>query len=381
MNANTVSTKPFTLDEALGEDYSKKKVEPVVQPVKETLFERLKKTKNVNEDHWDNEPDIIRNKSNKDLNLLLTAMKVWSPMVAAIGSSHKDGSIEDATVDLHHLISSCNEVVGHLSGEFADAGFSLATERNRWVLRQLLSNVSITLSKQFMMNGNADNQTIKELYSNLMGIVTGNISTHIPAENVELVSELTEKSREKYSNLTTLLTLGDDKPLSEDDESAIACSLLKAMEPVVNELQRFAWFIEPQAVAQKCAEQVILGAGYLYESCLAGGLKPTGRGSTMFMQSCLDRSSSSFVTSYRKHAYETVNYIKSIIEAPERKQEIKKVQTVGIPFDQINKSFEKSLGLQVSLTKSGAEFLKTNLMGGTNNGKKSEAGDGTSRQP
>jgi hypothetical protein len=381
--SNTVPTKPFSLDEALGENYAKKKVATVLveKPEQESLVERLKKTKRVEPSDYQSEDLSAKKRSNKDLNILLTAMKVWSPMIAAIGSSNKEGTIEDATVDLHHLISSCNDVVGHLSAEFADAGLSLASENNRWVLRQLLSNVSITLSKQFMTNGNLDNETIKELYSNLIGIITGSISTRIPNDNVEFVSDLTDKSREKYSDLTNLLTLGDSQPISDDDESAIACSLLKAMEPVVNELQRFAWFIEPQAVAQKCAEQVILGAGYLYESCLAGGLKPTGRGSTMFMQSCLDKSSTSFVNAYRKHAYETINYIKSIIEAPERRQEIKKVKTIGIPFDEINITFEKSLGLQVSLTRSGAEFLKSNLIGGTNVGKKSESGGGGTRQP
>jgi hypothetical protein len=380
--SNTVPTKPFTLDEALGQDYAKKKQPPVVEAKKESLFERLQKAKPVDHTFLDEpEPVYQSKKTDKNLNIVLTALKVWSPMIYAIGSHNREGTIEDSMVELHKLISACNDVVGHISGEFADAGMSLASENNRWVLRQLLSNVSVTLSKQFMTKGNIESQSIKELYSNLMGIITGNISTKIPSENIELVTELTAKSREKYFELSNLLTVGDVKPLSEDDDSAIACSLLKAMEPVVNELQRFAWFIEPQSVAQQCAEQVISGAGYLYESCLAGGLKPSGRGSTMFMQSCLDKSSSSFVSAYRRHAYEAINYIKNIAEVPERKIEIKKVRTIGIPFDEINKTFEELLGLQVSLTKSGAEFLKRNLGGLTNAGKKSDTGDRTGRHP
>tara|TARA_Y100001934_G_C12343031_1_gene771242 strand:- start:941 stop:2104 length:1164 start_codon:yes stop_codon:yes gene_type:complete len=378
--SNVVSTKPLSLDEVLEKAGGEKTADQPVEK-KTGLSDDLKsKLRSSNEAEKDaEEADITVATSpgvNKELNLLLTSMKVWTPMISAIASSSHDLSIEDAMVSLKELIEACSDISTHISGEFAKSEISLASESNRWVMRQILSNVSVTLSKQYLQKQSLELDLVKELYSSLFGVISGKVSDTFPEENRPLMEELTQKSREKYMELKELLYADSNERLNIDNDSAIACSLLKAMEPVTTQLARFSWFAESMLVSQKCAEHVISGAGFLYESTLKDTrVLPGSKGAVMYMQSCLDKAGNLFAAAYSSEARLSLSEIQAFAGDEQRNRALK-LKVAGVPFDAINERFEKNLGLQSSLTKSGAEYLRANLGRYLNDAKKPDnAGD------
>ena len=111
-------------------------------------------------------------------------------------------------------------------------------------------------------------------------------------------------------------------------------------------------------------------------------VKPSRSSRLMLLQSAIDKSSKCLCASYKKEALNTLTAMKDEItrgssDAAQsdviKREVIKKYRGVGIPYERINEAFERSLGLHISFTRSGAQFLKSNLGGLLNAGKKSEA--------
>ena len=383
---NVVNSESFTLDDALSGGYQKaekvmpKKETPVTDDSsrKKILAEAMKNSAKEEREE-EVESLFAQSSDNKKINLMLTAAKVWSPMISVI-TSRSEVSMEDSMVELTQIVRSSTELVTHLVEEIKHAGLPIESEKHRWVLRQILATVSENLSNQYRHAKKIDIETTKELFSHILSSVTGKLPKDLSKGNEGMVSDLIASTREKMNELSGLLSLGEKDDFNPESESAITCSIMKAMQPVVTELEWFSWFTAPEAHSHRLAEMLVGGAGFIYEKIMDGeGLNPSRSSKVMVLQSALDKAGQSLASAYKRQALLTLSEMKDGYKndgsTANKRTVVNRVKHAGIPFEEINKDFEKSLGLHVSLTKSGAEFLNTQLGGLVDGSKKSQHSD------
>lgn len=369
-----------TLDEALAGTEVKKKV---------SLSDEVKKASAKISAVPENDPGFTdrydeEKKANLELNMRLNAIKIWVPMITAVCSNVHAKSEEDASVDLHKIVRDCSDITSHVLKEMESNGYDVSSESNKWVMRTLLANVSESVTRQYATSDKVDVETTKRLLSQAVSFTTGKVPDDTKELNKHLAQDLLEDTKQKITDLRKLFLAGDKKPLSVDEDTAITCSIMKASEAIIEQLEMWSWFADKDMHINKLSEIVISGAGYFYEKLLEDmTVKPSRSSRLMLLQSAIDKSSKCLAASYKKEAHDTLSAIKEEIKqkgAEFKPNIIQAYKGVGIPYDKINEAFERSLGLHISFTKSGAQFLKTNLGGLLNAGKKHER-QGSARKP
>lgn len=326
-----------------------------------------------------------RKEANKTINMLLNALKVWTPMLTAVASQSHAKSEEDASVDLHNIVRHCSDITSHLLHEMKKADIPVEDESHKWVVRQILANVSDTVTNQYRMKDNIDVSTTKNLLSQVISFTTGKVPESTKEENKPLVNELLSETTQRVEDLKNLLLQGEIKPINIDEEIAIQCSIIKSSEEVIANLEWFSWYSSPELHVNKFSEMVLSGAGFFYEKLMEDfPVKPSRPSRVMLLQSSIDKSSRCLSAAYKKEAYSTLSAMREEFKAAEslddKKFTLKSYQALGLPYDKINEHFEKSLGLHISFTKSGAQFLKENL-GGLLNGAKKPKEHGSENKP
>lgn len=323
-----------------------------------------------------------KKQANRDLNMYLNAIKVWTPMITAVSANNHAKSEEDASLDLHRIVRDCSDITRHILNELESNGFEIGSESNKWVIRTILANVSDSVTRQYALKDKIDVSTTKKLLSQAVSFTTGKIPDSTSELNKHLANDLLRETTQKIESLKVLFVSGDKTPVTVEEDTALACSIMKSSELIIEQLEYFSWFSDPEIHVNKLSEIVISGAGFFFEKLLEDiPVKPSRSSRLMLLQSAIDKSSKCLCASYKKEALNTLTAMKdeitqgsadSVQDGVIKKEVIKKYRGVGIPYERINEAFERSLGLHISFTRSGAQFLKSNLGGLLNAGKKSE---------
>lgn len=316
-----------------------------------------------------------RKEANKAINMLLNALKVWTPMLTAVSSQSHAKSEEDASVDLHKIVRDCSDITTHLLSEMKTAGIPVEDESHKWVIRQVLANVSDSVTNQYKMKSKIDVETTKNLLSQVVSFTSGKIPESTKEANKPLVNDLLAATIVRIDDLKALFLQGDVKPLNIEEETAIQCSIIKASDEVISNLEWFSWYSDPEMHINKFSEMVLSGAGFFYERLISDfTVKPSRSSRVMLLQSAIDKSSKCLSAAYKKEAFATLSAMKEEVSQSDSKtikrEVIEHFKGIGVPYDRINENFERSLGLHISFTKSGAQFLKENLGGLVDGAKK-----------
>ena len=342
-------------------------------------FRKASATASKVEDSTESYSDIYEEKkeANRNLNMALNAIKVWTPMITAVASNTHAKSEEDASIDLHKIVTDCSDITSHLLKEMNNSGFEITNESNKWVIRTILANVSESVTRQYSTKDKIDVSTTKRLLSQALSFVTGEVPESTKELNKHLAQDLIKQTTQRVEDLKTLFISGDKTPLTVDEDTAITCSIMKASEAIIGQLEHFSWFSDPEVHIHKMSEIVISGAGFFYEKLLEDlTVKPSRPSRLMLLQSAIDKSSKCLSASYKKEAFATLTAMKDEIDQSGsdvvKREVVRACKGIGIPYDKINESFERSLGLHISFTRSGAQFLKSNLGGLLDAGKKHE---------
>ncbi|WP_019025511.1 MULTISPECIES: hypothetical protein [unclassified Thioalkalivibrio] len=287
----------------------------------------------------------------------LTALGTLEPLLrSTIARPGSGETVGDRISSLKPLIRESDSLAYNIAHSLQENAFDPWAEKNRWSLRKILRMASESVGFNWERHETADHRPILGQYQ----FVIEGLSENLPGKGEpERAHESTGDLFAGFIKEVASESGNANEHFTADAKARLQLSLLESMRPVINEINRFAFFQDRKQLSHDAANRVAAGAIWLFNKQSSPAMTADGR--LTLLQGSLRHAGDLYSKAWATCATQALNRILAANSEEEREQAKSAIIAEGNPLELVQKHFDRSAGYLASAAEAASDHIQRAL--------------------